>query len=154
MPQFDNESLFLDLSNRKLKRYEWEDRLIYLCKLGLISSGSLNICLRLASAMNWKLGGELRWDNDSAFFDVGVGRSTFYGWRNELLASGVLSKKGNNYVASLPKRRQAYEYEIQVEGRILKKLEKSEKRASAIKKKRSGRENWLKQTQESGEHNQ
>lgn len=149
MPSFNASNLQIDISQRKLKRYEWEDRLIWLHKIGYISSRTLNTCLRLSSVMNWKVGGELRWDNDSAFLESGVGRSTFYKQRYEALASGVLSKKSNNYIASIPSTKQLYDYEEQVNDRIAKKFENNTKKADAITLKKQARKNWLKETQES-----
>ncbi len=149
MPTFNQENFYIDLTNRTLKRYEWEDRLVYLCRLGYISSGTLNTCMRLASAMNWKLGGELKWDNDSAFLEVGIGRSTFYNKRYELLASGVLSKKSNNYIASIPTKKQLDAYEQQVGDRINKKFTNYDTRSKALLEKKAKRKNWIKETQKS-----
>ena len=149
MPTFYKSNLYIDQSQRKLKRYEWEDRLIFLHKIGYISSTTLNTCLRLASVMNWKLGGELRWDNDSAFLESGVGRSTFYKQRYEALTSGVLSKKGNNYIAALPTIKRLGEYENQILDRVEKKYNDNTKKAEAIAQKKQARNNWINKNQES-----
>ena len=111
---------------KKLQRYKWEDALIKAQTIGYITNGALLTALKLASGMNWRLGGELRYDNDSACVDYGIGRTTFYANRQELIESGFLGKKSGNYIATMPVIQREYENKIdeKVNARIAKIEEK------------------------------
>ena len=118
-----------------LQRYKWEDSLIRAQTIGYITNGALLTALKLAGGMNWKLGGELRYDNDSACVDYGIGRTTFYANRGELIESGFLGKKAGNYVAKIPNIQ--YEYEKKVDEKITARLTKIEGKKKKILDRRN-----------------
>ena len=112
-----------------LQRYKWEDTLIEAQTIGYITNGALLTALKLAGGMNWKLGGELRYDNDSACVDYGIGRTTFYAHRKELIESGFLGRRAGNYFAKLPTNQNEYEKKVneKISARLIK-IEDKKKR--------------------------
>jgi len=86
-----------------LKRYQWEDTLIKTQLFGGITNGGLLTALKMASAMNWRLGGVLRMSNDLFCIEYGMARSVFYKNKTELIEIGFLDHKSGNYIAKIPK---------------------------------------------------
>ena len=132
MSQINDES---KPKSKLLQRYKWEDSLIRAQTIGYITNGALLTALKLAGGMNWKRGGELRYDNDSACVDYGIGRTTFYANRKELIESGFLGKKSGNYVAMLPTIQ--YEYEKKVDEKITARITKIEEKKKQIAHRRN-----------------
>ena len=93
----------LNQTKKVLQRYKWEDVLIKTQLFGGITNGGLLTALKMAGAMNWKRGGELRMSNDQFCIEYGIGRSTFYNNKTELMDIGLLDKKGGNYIAKIPR---------------------------------------------------
>lgn len=90
----------------KVKRYTWEDTLIEAESLSILPSGAVNMCLRLARAINWepKDGGpsELRWKNEDALKSVNSSRATYFRYRSILMQTGFLTEKGGNLLPLVP----------------------------------------------------
>jgi hypothetical protein len=114
---------------KTLQRYKWEDSLIKAQTIGYITNGALLTALKLAGGMNWTKGGILGYDNDSACVDYGIGRTTFYAHRKELIESGYLGRKSGNYFAKLPTIQNEYEKKVndKITARLLKIEEKKKK---------------------------
>ena len=118
-----------------LQRYKWEDTLIKAQTIGYITNGALLTALKLAGGMNWRLGGELKYDNDSACVDYGIGRTTFYANRKELIESGFLGRKSGNYIATLPVTQR--EYENKIDEKVTARLTKIEEKKKRIVDRRN-----------------
>lgn len=134
MSQINNDP---KLKKKVLQRYKWEDALINAQTIGYISNGALLTALKLAGGMNWKLGGELRYDNDSACVAYGIGRTTFYVHRKELIESGFLGHKSGNYIARMPGNQE--EYDSKVYDKVMAKISKNNTKKRKIEERRNQR---------------
>ncbi|WP_328496768.1 hypothetical protein OHS59_31720 [Streptomyces sp. NBC_00414] len=92
-----------------IERYTWEDRLIEAETLGLLPSGAVNMCLRLAKAINWKPGNHrkgmpsgLYWANEEALKEVNSSRATYFRYRKILFDVGFFTEIKGNLIPLLP----------------------------------------------------
>lgn len=89
-----------------VQRYTWEDALIKAESLGLLPTGAVNMCLRLAKEINWvpKNGGpsELRWKNEDALKSVNSSRATYFRYRRVLFETGFLTERNGNLLPLVP----------------------------------------------------
>jgi len=92
-----------------IERYTWEDAVIEAERQGLISAGAVNMCLRLAKAINWvptnRRKGQpsgLYWKNEEALQSVGSSRATYYRYREELFKAGLFTEDRGNLIPLVP----------------------------------------------------
>lgn len=92
-----------------IERYTWEDAVIEAETLGLLSAGAVNLCLRLARAINWKPGNKrkgmpsgLYWKNEDALKAVNSSRATYYRYRKELFDAGFFIDINSNLIPQIP----------------------------------------------------
>lgn len=92
-----------------IERYTWEDSLIEAETQGIISAGAVNMCLRLAKAINWKPGNKrkgqpsgLYWKNEEALKAVNSSRATYFRYRKSLFEAGFFIEVNGNLIPQLP----------------------------------------------------
>ncbi|WP_147286308.1 hypothetical protein [Streptomyces parvulus] len=92
-----------------IERYTWEDSLIEAETLGLLPSGAVNMCLRLAKAINWKPGNHrkgkpsgLYWKNEDALKAVNSSRATYFRYRKTLFDLGFFTEEKGNLIPQIP----------------------------------------------------
>lgn len=92
-----------------VKRYDWEDALIEAESLGHLEAGAVNMCLRLAKAINWDSKGRhagkpsgLYWKNEDALTSVGSSRATYFRYRRQLFEIGFFKEEAGNLIPQVP----------------------------------------------------
>ncbi|MGY4959878.1 hypothetical protein [Streptomyces sp. 900105245] len=92
-----------------IERYTWEDSLIEAETQGIISAGAVNMCLRLAKAINWKPGNKrkgqpsgLYWKNEEALKAVNSSRATYFRYRKSLFEAGFFTEVNGNLIPQIP----------------------------------------------------
>ncbi len=102
-----------------VRRFEWDDALVYACRDGHLSRGAMTVALQLSTAITWlpkdgKPSG-LYWKNETACKSVGVSRATYFRYRAELANVGFYKEVRGNFIPLLPNKSQSETTESQVE---------------------------------------
>lgn len=105
--------------NELVQRYTWEDAVIEAESLGLLPAGAVNLCLRLARAINWVPAdgrpSGLYWKNETALKSVNSSKATYHRYRQQLFDAGFFVEVKGNLLPQIPELSQIETVESQIE---------------------------------------